>query len=46
MDRKTEGVTMVEGTRKIKIEKHLSLQQKTGAVFIGSVVPKTGSTKN
>jgi hypothetical protein len=38
---------MVEvGTRKIKIEVHLSILQETGSVFIGYLVPKTGSANN
>jgi hypothetical protein len=45
MERKTER-TMVEGTRKIKIEEHLSILQEPSSVFIGYVFPKTGLAKN
>jgi hypothetical protein len=42
MKRQTERT--LKGTRKIKIEEHLSIMQDPGSV--GYVVPKTGSDKN
>jgi hypothetical protein len=37
---------VIEGNRQINIEEYLSILQEPGSVFIGYVVPKTGSANN